>query len=129
MGPTKGSKRTFIVKAKGKPFNLEAFLAYGNGGTSVRKHRKGDTIFTQGDACDGVFYIGEGSCKITIVSEQGKEAVAALHEAALQPPTLLFCVDGKSGLRALHFLAPRSTAVYIQYDVRIGDWLGVIKTA
>ena len=80
MGPTKGSKRTFIVKAKGKPFNLEAFLAYGNGGTSVRKHRKGDTIFTQGDACDGVFYIGEGSCKITIVSEQGKEAVAALHE-------------------------------------------------
>ena len=80
MGPTKGSKRTFIVKAKGKPFNLEAFLAYGNGGTRISKHKKGETIFTQGDTCDGVFYIREGSCKITIVSEQGKEAVAALHE-------------------------------------------------
>jgi CRP/FNR family transcriptional regulator, cyclic AMP receptor protein len=80
MGPTKGSKRTFIVKAKGKPFNLEAFLAHGNGGTRISKHKKGETIFTQGDTCDGVFYIREGSCKITIVSEQGKEAVAALHE-------------------------------------------------
>ena len=80
MGPTKGSKRTFIVKAKGKPFNLEAFLAHGNGGTTIRKHKKGDTIFTQGDTCDGVFYIREGSCKITVVSERGKEAVAALHE-------------------------------------------------
>ena len=49
MGPTKGSKRTFIVKAKGKPFNLEAFLAYGNGGTRISKHKKGETIFTQGD--------------------------------------------------------------------------------
>ena len=45
MGPTKGSKRTFIVKAKGKPFNLEAFLAYGNGGTRISKHKKGETIF------------------------------------------------------------------------------------
>ena len=44
MGPTKGSKRTFIVKAKGKPFNLEAFLAYGNGGTRISKHKKGETI-------------------------------------------------------------------------------------
>jgi hypothetical protein len=43
MGPTKGSKRTFIVKAKGKPFNLEAFLAYGNGGTRISKHKKGET--------------------------------------------------------------------------------------
>ena len=68
------------MKAKGKPFNLEAFLAHGNGGTTIRKHKTGDTIFTQGDTCDGVFYIREGSCKITIVSEQGKEAVAALHE-------------------------------------------------
>ena len=68
------------MKAKGKSFNLEAFLAQGNGGTTIRKHKTGDTIFTQGDTCDGVFYIREGSCKITVVSERGKEAVAALHE-------------------------------------------------
>jgi CRP/FNR family transcriptional regulator, cyclic AMP receptor protein len=75
-----GSKRTFIVKAKGKPFNLEAFLADKNGGTRIRKYKKGETIFTQGDTCDGVFYIREGSCKITVISERGKEAVAALHK-------------------------------------------------
>jgi CRP/FNR family transcriptional regulator, cyclic AMP receptor protein len=69
------------VKSKGKrAFNLEVFLAGENGGRSTKKYKKDDIIFTQGDTCDGVFYIREGSCKITVVSERGKEAVVALHE-------------------------------------------------
>ncbi|MGC2461797.1 MAG: Crp/Fnr family transcriptional regulator [Steroidobacteraceae bacterium] len=69
------------MKSKGKrAFNLEVFLAGENGGRSTKKYKKGDIIFTQGDTCDGVFYIREGSCKITVVSERGKEAVVALHE-------------------------------------------------
>jgi CRP/FNR family transcriptional regulator, cyclic AMP receptor protein len=69
------------VKSKGKPaFNLEVFLAGENGGRRTKKYKKDDIIFAQGDTCDGVFYIREGSCKITVVSERGKEAVVALHE-------------------------------------------------
>ena len=69
------------MKSKGKrAFNLEVFLAGENGGRSTKKYKKGDIIFTQGDTCDGVFYIREGSCKITVVSERGKEAMVALHE-------------------------------------------------
>ena len=35
--------------------------------------------FSQGDPGDAVFYIQEGKVKVCVVSEQGKEAVVALH--------------------------------------------------
>jgi CRP/FNR family transcriptional regulator, cyclic AMP receptor protein len=37
------------------------------------------TIFSQGSPADAVFYIQKGKVKITVVSEQGKEAVVALQ--------------------------------------------------
>lgn len=61
-------------------FDLEAFLATANGGRSITQYKKDATIVSQGDACDGVFYIRDGTCKVTVVSAQGKEAVIALHE-------------------------------------------------
>ena len=57
-------------------FNLDVFLA-GNGGN--RKYNERDIIFARGDLCDGVFYVQQGSCRSTVVSEKGKEAVVALH--------------------------------------------------
>jgi CRP-like cAMP-binding protein len=70
-----------VVKAKGKsPFDLEAFLATTNGGRSITKHKKDATIISQGDPCDGIFFIRSGTCKATVVSDRGKEAVVALHE-------------------------------------------------
>jgi CRP-like cAMP-binding protein len=65
--------------AKSNPFDLKAFLATVNGGRTITKYRKDETVFVQGDPCDGVFYIRKGECKITVLSEQGKEAVVALH--------------------------------------------------
>jgi CRP/FNR family transcriptional regulator, cyclic AMP receptor protein len=70
-----------IVKSKDVgSFDLDVFLAGQNGGGGNRTYKKDDVIFAQGDPCDGVFYVQEGRCKITIVSERGKEAVVALHE-------------------------------------------------
>lgn len=62
-----------------QPFDLEAFLATVDSGRTIRTYRRNETVFAQGDRCDGVFYIRHGDCKITVVSEQGKEAVIALH--------------------------------------------------
>ena len=67
-----------IVDPK-KPFDLEVFLA-GNGGGGNRRYKAHDIIFAQGDPCDGVFYVQQGKCKMTVVSERGKEAVVALHD-------------------------------------------------
>ncbi len=39
---------------------------------------KRDTIFAQGDATDGVFFIQEGKIRLSVVSEAGKEATLAI---------------------------------------------------
>ena len=49
-----------------------------NGGRSISKYRKNQTVFSQGSSADAVFYIQKGKVKITVVSEQGKEAVVAV---------------------------------------------------
>ena len=42
------------------------------------KYRNGQVVFSQGDAGDAVFYVQKGKVKVTVVSEQGKEAVVAI---------------------------------------------------
>jgi CRP-like cAMP-binding protein len=51
-----------------------------DGGRTVSKYRKNQTVFSQGDLADSVFYIQQGKVKKTVISEQGKEAVVALLE-------------------------------------------------
>ena len=65
-------------KAKKVPFDPKVFLATVNGGRSISKYRMNQKIFSQGNAADAVFYIQKGKVKITVVSEQGKEAVVAV---------------------------------------------------
>jgi CRP/FNR family transcriptional regulator, cyclic AMP receptor protein len=50
-----------------------------DGGRTVSKYRKNQAVFLQGDSADSVFYIQEGKVKITVISEEGKEAVIAIH--------------------------------------------------
>ena len=64
---------------KTKPtFDPKVFLATVNGGRTISKYRKDQIIFSQGKPADAVFYIQKGKVKITVVSEQGKEAVVAI---------------------------------------------------
>ena len=65
-------------KAKNAAFDPRMFLATVNHGRSVSEYRAGQVIFTQGDAADSVFYIVRGKIKITVTSEQGREAVVGL---------------------------------------------------
>jgi CRP-like cAMP-binding protein len=46
-------------------------------GKSVREYQTDDSIFSQGDQADAVFYIQTGKVKLTVVSTSGKEAVIA----------------------------------------------------
>jgi CRP/FNR family transcriptional regulator, cyclic AMP receptor protein len=67
-----------IHKKKKLPFDPKAFLSKVNGGHSLSDYRKNQIVYTQGDPADSVFYIHKGKAKITVLSEQGKEAVVAL---------------------------------------------------
>jgi CRP/FNR family cyclic AMP-dependent transcriptional regulator len=59
-------------------FNPKLFLAKVGEGRSIAAYRKGQVVFAQGDAANAVFYIQKGKAKVTVVSEQGKEAVVAI---------------------------------------------------
>ena len=59
-------------------FDPKAFLATVNRGRTVSDYRKGDVVFLQASPADAVFYIQKGKIKITVASQQGKEAVVAL---------------------------------------------------
>jgi len=59
-------------------FDLKTFLAKTGEGRTVAAFRKDQTLFSQGDAADSVFYILEGKVKLTVLSTQGKEAVVAM---------------------------------------------------
>ena len=59
-------------------FDPKAFLARVGDGRSLTKYRKGQIVFSQGEIADAVFYIQKGKVKVTVVSEQGKEAVVAI---------------------------------------------------
>ena len=61
-----------------RSFDTNSFLARVGEGRSIGKHRKGHVVFSQGDNGDAVFYIQKGKVKVTVVSEQGKEAVIAI---------------------------------------------------
>ena len=62
------------------PFNPQTFLAkVGRGGTSLTSSKK-QILFSQGDAAEAVFYIRRGKVKLTVVSQQGKEAIVAILE-------------------------------------------------
>ena len=65
-------------KAKAIPVDPKVFLATVNGGRTIANYRVDDVIFVQGTPADAVFYIQKGKVKLTVLSEQGKEAVVAV---------------------------------------------------
>jgi CRP/FNR family cyclic AMP-dependent transcriptional regulator len=60
------------------PFDPKSFLAVVGEGRSIGEYRKDQIVFSQRDPADAVFYIQSGKVKVSVVSEQGKEAVVAM---------------------------------------------------
>jgi CRP/FNR family transcriptional regulator, cyclic AMP receptor protein len=60
------------------PFDPQKFLAKVGEGKIVSTYRTNQIVFSQGEIADAVFYVQEGKIKLTVVSEQGKEAVVAI---------------------------------------------------
>jgi len=61
-------------------FDAKVFLAKVGAGKTILEFRKNQNVFEQGDIADTVFYIRKGRVKLTVLSEQGKEAVVAILE-------------------------------------------------
>jgi CRP-like cAMP-binding protein len=59
-------------------FNVEGYLDSTGPARKVVTYRRGDVVFSQGDAGDDVRYIQKGAIKLSVLSRIGKEAVVAM---------------------------------------------------
>jgi CRP-like cAMP-binding protein len=86
-------KRNPVKESKMKlPFDPVTFLGKVGAGKTILNYQRNQTVFEQGDVADAVFYLQKGRIKLTVISEQGKEAVIGILE-----PTQFFgeeCLNG-----------------------------------
>jgi CRP/FNR family transcriptional regulator, cyclic AMP receptor protein len=90
-------------------------------GKQELRFRKGETVFSQGDPADSIYFIQFGRIKITVVSPGGKEAVLAMlgpHDffgegslvkqssrvstAATLELSMVFRIEKRAMIRSLH---------------------------
>jgi CRP/FNR family cyclic AMP-dependent transcriptional regulator len=69
-----------MAKVTNDTFDPKSFLAKVGTGKTILKFHENQTVYTQGEVADAVFYIQKGKIKLTVLSTQGKEAVVAIME-------------------------------------------------
>ena len=78
-GPLSIARGTLApAMASKQSFDPKSFLAHVGDGRNIARYRKDRIVFSQGEPADAVFYVQKGKVKVTVVSEQGKEAVVAI---------------------------------------------------
>jgi CRP-like cAMP-binding protein len=98
-------------------FDPKVFLSKVGHGKSLMLTGKPQLIFSQGDAADAVFYLQTGQVKLTVLSEQGKEAIIAMLE-----PGSFFgegCLAGHLMCMATATAVKKSTLVRIDKQTMI----------
>ena len=124
-------------------FDAQAFLDNAGAAREIVAYRRSETIFSQGDPGDSVFYIQKGGVKLSVVSPVGREAIVAMlgpgdfcgegglagqpvrraTATALTPTTAL--VIGKAEmirvLRAEHALSDRFIAYMLSRNIRVEE--------
>jgi len=73
----RSSKELGIAPGPARPFDPSVLLTKLSVGKSRHEYLAGETVFSQGDAANAVFYVESGKVKLTVVSKSGKEAVIA----------------------------------------------------
>jgi len=66
------------ARPESPPFDVRAYLVSANVPRRVMRFKTDSTVFAQGSAANYVFYLQEGSVKLSVLSASGKEAVVAM---------------------------------------------------
>lgn len=66
------------MRKRARAFDVHAFLNKAGLSKRIVEYPRAAVIFTQGDPCDSVVYIQEGTVKLSVLSKSGREAVVAL---------------------------------------------------
>jgi CRP/FNR family transcriptional regulator, cyclic AMP receptor protein len=71
-----------LEKRNKTEFDCAAFLANAGLGRTIIDLKPGQTFFCQGDTADSVYYLQKGRARVTVVSQNGKEATITLLSAS-----------------------------------------------
>jgi len=126
------AKRTSIAKKKSE-FNPHAFLSTIGKGRDMLRFQKKNSIFAQGDATDGLFFIQRGKVRLSVVSEAGKEATLGIlnygdffgegglagqlqrmSSAIAMTDCVLLHIEKKAMMQAMN-LEPKLSAMFLKY--------------
>src|SRR4051812_48985026 len=66
------------MRKRTRAFDVQAFLNTAGLAKPIVEYGPAAVIFTQGDPCDSVVYIQEGTVKLSVLSKAGREAVVAI---------------------------------------------------
>lgn len=72
------AKRSKTTPSKKVLFDLQFFLDTAGAARRMMKFSRSETIYSQGDPAAGVMYIQKGGVKLSVINEDGKEAVVAI---------------------------------------------------
>jgi CRP/FNR family cyclic AMP-dependent transcriptional regulator len=78
VSTTRRKTKSNIKPQQNLAFDAQAFPDSAGVARKVEEFHKTKTIFSQGDAAHAVMYLQEGSVKLTVINEIGKEAVVAI---------------------------------------------------
>jgi len=79
--PVDKQKAAVVANDQGRSVDWETLLAGITGGKSVLEYGIDRNIFMQGQPADSVFYLRRGKVKLSVTSQQGKEAIVAVLSA------------------------------------------------
>jgi len=104
-----------------RTFNPQVFLDTAGVARKVAEFRRGESVYSQGEAADTVMYVQKGGVKFSVVNASGKEAVVAMFgptdffgegcmagqtirmgTARAMTPTTLLVMEKNELLRVLH---------------------------
>jgi CRP/FNR family cyclic AMP-dependent transcriptional regulator len=129
--------------AKADSFDPQVFLDTAGTARKIGEYRRGESIYSQGEAADTVMYVQKGGVKFTVVNGSGKEAVVAMFgpndffgegcmagqsvrmgTATAVAPTTILIIDKNELLRVLH--AERELSDYfitymLSHNIRVEE--------
>jgi CRP-like cAMP-binding protein len=139
MPPRKSSR----PPPKSPPFNAQAFLDSSGVARTINEYGRGESVFTQGDACEDVHYIQSGGVKLSVLSKNGREAVVAMlgpgdffgegclagqpvrmGSATALTPSVIMLIKKEKMLRLLHrqhAMSDRFIAHMLSRNIRIEE--------
>jgi CRP/FNR family cyclic AMP-dependent transcriptional regulator len=131
------------TKQPASSFDAQIFLDTAGVARKVVEFRRGECIYSQGDAAQTIMYIQKGGVKLSVVNGSGKEAVVAMFgptdffgegcmagqtirmgTATAVTPTTLLAIQKAELLRVLHVeheFSDRFIAYMLSHNIRVEE--------